>query len=108
MAAGMGAFLQVYAFPPSHSFARSATSQVIQGDLSDANRSVLASEKMVPGAPESHGGSSVVPAIASQPTQIAPLSSPAPEPPRAEPSCMATIQWFARHLGLSRRALRAV
>ena len=36
-------------------------------------------------------------------TQTAPLPSSAPEPPRAEPSCVATVQRFARHLGLSRR-----
>ena len=58
---------------------------------------------MALGAPESHSGSSVAPAVASRPTQTAPLSSPAPEPPCAEPPYVASIQQFASHLGLSRR-----
>ena len=35
-------------------------------------------------------------------TQTAPFSLPAPGPPRVAPSCMATIQCFACHLGLFR------
>ena len=75
--------------------------EVVQGDFSDANRSVLASERMFSRAPESRSGSSVAPAVTLRLTQTAPLSSPAPEPPSAEPSCVATIQRFACHLGLS-------
>ena len=75
--------------------------EVVQGDLSNANCSNLASKGMVSGALESCGGSSVAPSFMSRLTQTAPLSSPAPEPPRAEPSCMVIIQRFARNLGLS-------
>ena len=43
-----------------------------------------------------------LPLLSHRDTQTAPHSSPSPEPPRAEPSCMVTIQRFMRHLGLSR------
>ena len=76
---------------------------VVQGDLSDTHHSVLAAKGMVSGAPESRGGSSVAPSFTSRLTQTAPILSPTPEPPRAEPSCVVTIQRFTRHLGLSRR-----
>ena len=58
---------------------------------------------MVSCAPESGDCSSGAPAYTSRPTQTAPLPSSAPEPPCAEPSCLATVQQFTRHLGLSRR-----
>ena len=46
-------------------------------------------------------GSSCAPFFTSRLTQTAPLSSPAPGPPCAAPSCVVTVQRFARHLGLS-------
>ena len=76
---------------------------LVQGDFSHPYRSVMASEGVVSRAPEFCGGSSGAPAYTSRITQTAPLSSSAPEPPRAELSCVATVQRFARHLGLSRR-----
>ena len=74
---------------------------VVYWDLSPPHHSLLASEGVVFCARESGGDSSSPPAHTSRPTQIAPLPSSAPEPPRAEPSCMETLQQFARHLGLS-------
>ena len=74
----------------------------LQGDSSDPHRPILASEGVVPGAPESLSGSSGAPSFTSRSVQTASLSLPAPEPPCALPSCVATVQRFARHLGLSR------
>ena len=79
---------------------------VVHRDLSHPHRSLLASEGVVPCAPESGGGSSGLPTHTSRPTQTAPLPSSAPEPPLAEPSCVETVQRFARHLGLSQRVGR--
>ena len=58
---------------------------------------------MVSGARESCGVSSGAPSYTLRLTQTAPLSSSAPEPPHAEPSCVATVHRFAHHLGLSQR-----
>ena len=98
MAAGTDMFLQVwdglqaYVFPP-FALIRQVINRLrsSKGTLSDANRSVLASERMVSGGPESRGGPSVAPSITLQLTPTAPLSSLAPEPPCAEPLCLATI-----------------
>ena len=62
---------------------------------------LIAPKGMVSGAPKSHGGFSGAPSFALRLTQTAPLLSPAPEPLRAAPSYVATVQPFARHLGLS-------
>ena len=75
---------------------------VAQGDISYSRSSLLASG-VVPGAPEPSRGSSCRPAHASRFTQTASLPPSAPEPPRAELSCVETVQQFARHLGLYRR-----
>ena len=72
---------------------------VVQGDLPYSRGSLLASEGVVPGAPEPVCGSSCRPAHVSRFT----LPPSAPGPPRAEPSCVEAVQRFARHLGLSRR-----
>ena len=45
--------------------------EVIQGDLSDAHRSILATEGIISGAPESCGGSSVAPSFTLRLIQIA-------------------------------------
>ena len=74
----------------------------VLGDPSNTRRLVLAAKGVVSGAPESHCGSCGAPSFMPRLTQTAPLSSSAPEPPRAAPSCVATVQQFARHLGLSR------
>ena len=74
-----------------------------KGDISHSCGSLLASEGVVSGAPEPGFGCSCHPAHASQFTQTASLPPSAPEPPRAEPSCVETVQRFTRHLGLSRR-----
>ena len=79
---------------------------VVHSDLSHPHLSLLASEWVVSCAPESDGGSSVSLAHMWRPTQTAPLPSSAPEPRHAEPSCVETVQRFARQLGLSRRVLR--
>ena len=70
--------------------------EVVQGDLSDANRSFWPQKEWFPEL-----RSLAVAPLSLRPTQTAPLSSPVPEPPHAEPSCVATIQRFTRHLDLS-------
>ena len=56
---------------------------------------------MVSRALESGFGSSSATAIFERSSQVATFPSSAPEPPRASSSCVATIQRFARTLGLS-------
>ena len=109
MTVGMDAFLQVwdglqaYAFLPFVLIRQVINKLVSSSSTFLTHRSVLATKGVVSGAPESHGGSSSAPSYTSRRTQIAPLSLSAPEPPRAESSCVATVQQFARHLRLSRR-----
>ena len=62
---------------------------------------MLISTGMVPGPAGSLGGSSYCPTFQDRSTQAAPLSSSAPEPPRASSSCVERLQQFARHIGLS-------
>ena len=73
----------------------------VQGDSSNPQCPILATKGVVSGAPESFSGTSGAPSFASRSAQTAPLSSPALEPSRAVPSCVATVQQLARHLGLS-------
>ena len=61
---------------------------------------------MVNGAPEPCGGSSGRPSYQSRFAQTAPFTSSSPEPLHAAASCMATVQRFVCHLGLSRGVAR--
>ena len=75
---------------------------LLQKDSADSHSPVLATKGMVPRASESLDGSSSSPSLAMRSSQTAPFPSSASEPPCASVSCVATIQRFARHLGLSR------
>ena len=74
-----------------------------QRDLHHFDRSFLATERVVSKAPESGCGSSGAPSTSKGSFPAATLPSPAPKPPRALSSCMATMQHFARNLRLSSR-----
>ena len=72
----------------------------------NSNRSVLASERVVPGSPGIPSGAThsvTRTERSSQTTAFSPLS---PEPPVASSSCLATIRRFARHEGFSNRVAR--
>ena len=73
----------------------------LQGDFVDTHSSFLALERMVSGPSESFCGSSGHPSFQGRPSWTAPLSSSAPEPPRASSLCVETLQRFACHLELS-------
>ena len=74
----------------------------LQGDQYHLNSPLLATERVVSRAPESSCDSSCSPTTSEKSSQTATFPAPAPEPPHASPSCVATIQRYARHLGLSR------
>ena len=96
--------LQAYAFLLFALIRRVLNKLLLQGKPSHLNSPLLATERVVPRAPESGCGSSSAPSTLERSSQTATFPSPAQEPPRASPSCVAIIQRFACNLGLFRRA----
>ena len=74
----------------------------------DFDRSVLASEGVVPGLAGVLSGTAPSVARAERSSQTAPLSSFSSGAPVATSSCLETIQRFARHEGFSRRVAKQV
>ena len=90
-------------------FAHPTSPQQVEGFNShrtDSDCSALAAEGVVSGSLGDAIGTTPTAARAERSTQTASLPSASSRSPRAEPSCLATLQRFARHEGFSRRVAR--
>ena len=102
MAVGMDAFLQVwdslqaYASPP-FALIRQVSNKLrtCKGRLLTLIAPFWPQKAWFFGSPESLGSSFGAASFTSRFAQAAVLSSPAPEPPHAAPSCVAIVQQFA-------------